>query len=278
MPLSPLCAPMKSVSWRRALLFARMASCRFGRSKPWTKTAGGRANRRLQDVPARGLVGGRGQRHDLNAGELGGEISQIEIVGAEIVPPLRDAVRLVDGEQRDARFQEHRPGVVERQPLGRDVEQAQVPAPDGVEQGSRFPRGCSPELSAPAAMPKALELRHLVAHQRDQRRDHDGQPVAQQRRQLIAERLAAARRHHREHVPALKDRGDNIPLSRAEIREPEGLAQRFPRLVQNGHSLRFTRCAPAMESAKKRALAAGGRLHPAYSRLVRPHRRFSLKV
>ena len=70
---------------------------------------------------------------------------------------------------------------------------------------------------------ETLELRHLVTHQRDQRRDDDGEPVAQKRGQLIAERLAAAGRHHREHVPALKDRGDNIPLSRAEIREPKVL-------------------------------------------------------
>ena len=83
---------------------------------------------------------------------------------------------------------------------------------------------------------KGLQLRDLIAHQRDQRRDDDGEPIAQQSGQLIAQRLAPARWHHSEHVLAFKDRGDNLVLSRPEIREPEGLAQRFPRLVQAAHA------------------------------------------
>ena len=193
------------------------------------------------DIAARGRIGRRGQRHDLDAGrvfrlaQLGGEISQREIFGAEIVPPLRDAMRFVDGEQADARLAQHRLGAVEREPLGRGVKQAQAAVGDGIEQRRRFlaaVRG----IERACRDAEALQLRDLVAHQRDQRRNHDGQPIAQQSGQLIAQRLAAARRHHGEHVLAFEDSADNLVLARPEIRKPEGLAQRFPCLVQVAHA------------------------------------------
>ena len=81
-----------------------------------------------------------------------------------------------------------------------------------------------------------LQLRDLVAHQRNQRRDHNGQSVPQKRGQLIAERLAAARRHHGQHVSSIEDCADNIALAGPEIREAKGLPQAFPRCVQIIHA------------------------------------------
>ena len=61
------------------------------------------------------------------------------------------------------------------------------------------------------------QLRHLIAHQCDQRRDHDGQAVAQQRGELVAQGFAAARRHHREHVASGQDGLDDLPLTGARL-------------------------------------------------------------
>ena len=60
------------------------------------------------------------------APELARALRELEVVGTEVVAPLRDAVRLVDGEQRDLHARElgHEALVVEA--LGRDVEQAQL--------------------------------------------------------------------------------------------------------------------------------------------------------
>ncbi len=77
---------------------------------------------------------------------------------------------------------------------------------------------------------------HLVAHQRDQRRDDDGEPAAEQRRKLVAQRLAAAGRHDREHIPAGEDRLDDLRLPLAERREAEHAAQQVMGGGEVGHS------------------------------------------
>ena len=59
------------------------------------------AEKLVQNVGARGRVGGRGERHGLHAAEFGLHLAERRIFRAEVVAPLRDAMRLVDGEQRD---------------------------------------------------------------------------------------------------------------------------------------------------------------------------------
>ena len=49
--------------------------------------------------------------------------AQLAVLGAEVVPPLRDAVRLVYREQRDLSLFEHRQRSLLQQALGRNVEQ-----------------------------------------------------------------------------------------------------------------------------------------------------------
>ena len=48
--------------------------------------------------------------------------------------------------------------------------------------------------------PARLQRVHLIFHQRDERRYHDGQPIAQQCRQLKTERLPAAGGHEHKHI------------------------------------------------------------------------------
>ncbi len=79
-----------------------------------------------QNVPARGRVGGRCEREDLNVGERGCDFAQIEVIGTEIVPPLRNAVSLVDGQQTNARPLQHGLRIAERQPLGRGIQKSQA--------------------------------------------------------------------------------------------------------------------------------------------------------
>ena len=68
-----------------------------------------------------------------------------------------------------------------------------------------------------ASMPFRLQRIHLVLHQRNQRRDNQGQPVEPQRRQLIAQRLAPARRHQNERIPARQHAANNLFLKRQEF-------------------------------------------------------------
>ena len=75
-----------------------------------------------------------------------------------------------------------------------------------------------------------LEGVDLVLHQRDEWRDDDGQALPHERRQLVAQRLAAARGHDRQHVFAREDGSQRILLSGPEGGIAIDARQRRPRL------------------------------------------------
>jgi hypothetical protein len=112
-----------------------------------------------------------------------------QVLGTEIVAPLRDAVRLVDRQQADVAAGEQRDHVRPGQPFGRDVGEAELAALDLVEQKLVL-LVVVHRVEAGGRDPVAAQLRHLVAHQRNQRRHHDGEPWPHQCRQLVAQRLA----------------------------------------------------------------------------------------
>ena len=122
------------------------------------------------------------------------EVAQPSVIGAEVVPPLADAVGLVDRQQPQFhgphRFQE----AAAAEPFGHDVDQAELARRHAVQPlvllGHR--QRAVDERGGDAA---GLQLIDLVLHQRDQRRDDERQPVQRQRRQLVAEALAAAGGH-----------------------------------------------------------------------------------
>ena len=78
------------------------------------------------------------------------------------------------------------------------------------------------------------ELVHLVLHERDERREDERRLGAEHRRELVGERLARARRHERERVPALDGRAHDRLLARPERVEPEELAEWGGELGQAG--------------------------------------------
>ncbi len=179
-----------------------------------------------RDVAARRLIGSRGEGDGLADAERVAQWREVHVIGTEVVAPLRDAVGLVDREHRWLRGAEHRHHLGLGEPFRRDIGEPQFAPRDllgdvavlgeivgGIERGGG-------DAVAP-------ELRDLVAHQRDQRRNDDGETVAQQRGKLIAQRFPAAGRHDREHVAAGENRGDDLFLSVSEGGEAEHAAQQL---------------------------------------------------
>ena len=80
----------------------------------------------LDDLFARQLVGGRGQRDARHVGKALGDDRQRDIFGAEVMAPLRDAMRLVDREQRDLGSRQQRQAARRHQPLRRHIEQVEI--------------------------------------------------------------------------------------------------------------------------------------------------------
>jgi len=111
------------------------------------------------------------------------------------------------------------------EPLGRDVEQFDAP-------------GCQLlfHLRALGRQQRGVERRRrnalraqpvdLVFHQGDERGDHDGRTIEQQRGKLEAKRLTRARRHHGHDIAAREHGEGGFPLARPEVSQPEPLVER----------------------------------------------------
>ena len=138
---------------------------------------------RVAELEARrdlGLRGLRGRRREGDARHRGPALVQLrehEVVGPEVVAPLRHAVRLVDREQRDRAAVEQAQRRLDAQPLGREVEQVQLPGEEGRLDGAALLgvlRGVE-ESRADAQREQRVDL---ILHQRDQRRDDDADAIA----------------------------------------------------------------------------------------------------
>jgi len=85
--------------------------------------------------------------------------------------------------------------------------------------------GCADAIGTRAAQ--------LVVHKRDQRADHDAGALQQRRGQLVGQRLACARGHHRQRGLARHDAVDDLALDAPERAESEDFVQ----LVQQVRSV-----------------------------------------
>ena len=73
--------------------------------------------------------------------------------------------------------------------------------------------------------------RHLILHQRDERRNHQRQPWQKGRRQLIAERLPLPRRHDRHRIAPRQHGANDGFLARPERRKPEPFVELSSQII-----------------------------------------------
>ena len=126
MPLSPLWPATNSASWRRGWSFGSKRERDVRPVERVQEDARPALEQALRDVLARRLVGGRREGKGLDVAERPAGAPDRAVLGAEIVPPLRHAMRLVDGEPPDAGVAQARRQALGLEPLGRDEEQAQL--------------------------------------------------------------------------------------------------------------------------------------------------------
>ncbi len=175
---------------------------------------------RGHDVGARPLIGGRGQRQTRHTGEPFGKSGKPAILRAEFVPPLGDAVCLVDGDQRDAQMRQPLQHAVAEQPFGRDVDEVKRPL-DQVAGDAACLGRVEVRVQRPGRDADLAQRGNLVIHQRDQRRDHHGGARPADRRYLIADAFAAAGRHQHQGIAAGQHVTDHRLLQAAKCRKPE---------------------------------------------------------
>ena len=66
-----------------------------------------------------------------------------------------------------------------------------------------------------------LQARYLILHERDERRDDQGQPGQESGRQLVAERFALSGRHDRHRIAPSQHGPHNLLLARSKLFEAE---------------------------------------------------------
>ncbi len=163
------------------------------------------------DLAVRRLGGGGRERDARHVGPALGELRQREVVGAEVVTPLGDAVRLVDREEGDAPLFEEALDRLGIEPLWRDVEQVELAREVGALHRSTLGRQLA-RVEVRGAHAVAHERVDLVVHERDERRHHDAGALAEERGDLVAEALATARGHEHDRVAACRDVRDDLGL------------------------------------------------------------------
>ena len=121
-------------------------------------------------------------------------------------------MRLVDGEQRNvAALEQRQRALLHAAARARRRGDRAPPAANCRSISSCVARS-SVELRNAALTPSIAQRVDLILHQRDQRRHDDAGAGPDERRDLVAQRLAAAGRHQRQHVAAGEQRLDDRRL------------------------------------------------------------------
>jgi hypothetical protein len=135
-------------------------------------------------------------------------------------------MRLVHGDKPGADPAQHLHRCGRGQPFGRHVQKLDAPVIQALKDGFGLFLGIArgQRTGHDARRPQGP---HLIAHQRDQRRDDHRHPVPAQRGKLEAQRLAAPRRHDRKNILPRQHSLDDFGLTGPEPGKAEdGLQQR----------------------------------------------------
>ena len=155
------------------------------------------------------------QRHDAAEPVLSEKNGQPQIIRTETVPPFRKAMSLIHHEQagRDKLHGLLNPRGFQR--FRRGKQKADASGRQSVHQGGLiFLR--QGRIIPGGGHPQSFQPRHLVAHQGNQRRNHNRQPVSKHRRNLIAKALAGTRRQNTDAGTALQRTLHQLPLHGTE--------------------------------------------------------------
>src|SRR5690606_30657617 len=164
-----------------------------------------------------------GQREHLRFAEPLPLSPEPQVRGPEIVAPLRNAVRLVDGEERGMRVRDALADLGGLERLGRRQHDERSAGGEPLERGAAL-GGAQAAVEANHRQAPPLERALLIGHQRDQRRHDDRRPIERQRHRLIEQRLAVAGRQHGQRIAPVEERAKRTLLLRPQPRDAELLS------------------------------------------------------
>ena len=211
---------------------------------------------------------GRGcERQYGHTGQYGADGRYLEVGGTEVVAPLRDAVRLVHGDEVHLHALHLGDEELRGEAFGRYVEKLVGAVETVVEMFELFVVALG-GVQAGGADAAPAEVVDLVLHERHQRRYDEGQALHGERRHLESDAFAAAGGHEAERVVAGGDALDDVELYAAEIVVTPVPAE-YVAEVRHGVSLFLIRKGVCPLSAAA-PLRACGCFPPRHSRCRRP--------
>ena len=124
--------------------------------------------------------GGGGGEGDYRGGAKGGEVAAEEaVIRAEIVTPLRDAMRFVNGDEGGFALGEHLREADDAEAFGGDEEELEF-AVEVVYADLAGGRAVAPGVDAFDGETKVAQLGELVFHEGDERADDQGGAAARE--------------------------------------------------------------------------------------------------
>ena len=141
------------------------------------------------------------------------EHGQLQVLRPEVVPPLRDAMCLVDGEQRDLRAAQQIQHSLGHQALGRYIEQVQLSGQKCLFNAARLVN-LQGRVQKSRTGSDLAQGGDLILHQGDQWRYDQSRPGAKNGRDLKAKGLAATGGHQHQRVTALEQGAHDLFLAR----------------------------------------------------------------
>ena len=128
-------------------------------------------------------------------------LAEHAVIGPEVVAPLRDAMRLVNSDERELALGKHLNKARHAEPLRRDEKELQCTL-QILDAGLALRGAIETGVNAGYAQPERRELGGLVFHERDERRNDERRAAARDGGQLITEALPCPGRHHQQQVAA----------------------------------------------------------------------------
>ena len=164
------------------------------------------------DLPRGG--GGEGGHHR-PPWQGGHKVPDLQIAGAEILPPLGDAVGLVHRHQWDVQTLGQLGKPFGKEPLGGHIKQLIFPRPGSAVGVPDVGFGLGAVEKA-GGDPRLPQRHDLIRHQRDEGGDDDGHPGQEQCGDLVAHGFAASGGHDPQHVTVGQNAVDKSLLPGAE--------------------------------------------------------------
>ena len=190
----------------------------------------------LGNIALGAFIGGCRQRHTWYMGKQLGQLPQLQVLGTEVMPPLRHTVRLINGEQRYLQTLQKIQSTRLEQTFGGQIEKVQLTPAQLCGNLSlliiaerRIQRGCLET--------QLVQGGDLIIHQRNQGRNHHSHTVTQQPGHLIAQGLAAAGGHQYQRITALCHRLYDVGLLTAEFGITKHRLESLQSLLAHGSPL-----------------------------------------